>query len=82
MSVTRIPLPSWERPGSDLEARLKMSVAELGLPPRTVNCLEAHGVGTVKKLLQCKREHLLSFPDFGPKTLEEVLKTLDQAGFS
>ena len=80
MAITRVPLPSWERTDSPA-ARLAMSVAELGLPPRTVNCLEAHGVRTVEELLECTREHLLTFRNFGKRTLEDVLEKLERAGF-
>ncbi|HID75409.1 MAG TPA: DNA-directed RNA polymerase subunit alpha, partial [Planctomycetaceae bacterium] len=53
----------------------------LGLPVRTVNCLEDHNVLTVKDLLDCTPEKLLSFPNFGEKTLEEVYRALERAGF-
>ncbi|MGA2032586.1 MAG: DNA-directed RNA polymerase subunit alpha C-terminal domain-containing protein [Thermoguttaceae bacterium] len=79
--MTRIPLPAWERPTVTVDDRLEMSTAEIGLTVRTVNCLEEHGVFTVKDLLSCKREKLLSFPNFGEKTLEEVFHALAEIGF-
>ena len=77
--MTRIPLPEWAKQTKD--QRLEMSTAEIGLPVRTVNCLEDHGVFTVDQLLHCTPEKLLSFPNFGEKTLEEVYKALEGIGF-
>jgi DNA-directed RNA polymerase subunit alpha len=79
--VTRIPLPEWARKTTTLDEKLAMSTAELGLPVRTVNCLEDHNVLTVEDLLNCTPEKLLSFPNFGEKTLEEVYRALEKAGF-
>ena len=76
--MTRIPLPDWEKQTKD--QRLEMSTAEIGLPVRTVNCLEDHGVFTVEELLNCTPEKLLSFPNFGEKTLEEVYRALEAIG--
>jgi DNA-directed RNA polymerase subunit alpha len=81
MSVTRIPLPEWAKKTTSLVEKLAMSTAELGLPVRTVNCLEDHNVLTVEDLLNCTPEKLLSFPNFGEKTLEEVYRALEKAGF-
>ncbi|MGO8688660.1 MAG: DNA-directed RNA polymerase subunit alpha C-terminal domain-containing protein [Thermoguttaceae bacterium] len=76
--MTRIPLPDWEKQTKD--QRLEMSTAEIGLPVRTVNCLEDHGVFTVEQLLGCTPEKLLSFPNFGEKTLDEVYRALEAIG--
>ena len=76
--MTRIPLPDWAKQTKD--QRLEMSTAEIGLPVRTVNCLEDHGVFTVDQLLHCTPEKLLSFPNFGEKTLEEVYRALAAIG--
>lgn len=58
-----------------------MSTAEIGLAVRTTNCLEERGVFTVKDLLHCNRDDLLSISNFGEKTLEEVYKALENVGF-
>jgi DNA-directed RNA polymerase subunit alpha len=76
--MTRIPLPAWAKQSKD--QRLEMSTAEIGLPVRTVNCLEDHGVFTVEQLLSCTPEKLLSFPNFGEKTLDEVYRILADIG--
>lgn len=79
--MTRIPLNQAQADSFDLEQRLEMSTAEIGLAVRTTNCLEERGVFTVADLLNCKREDLLSISNFGEKTLEEVYKALESHGF-
>ncbi len=79
--MPRIPLPAWERQTTTVDEQLSMSTAEIGLAVRTVNCLEDHGVLTVEDLLNCTPERLLSFPNFGEKTLEEVYRALEDFGF-
>lgn len=79
--MTRIPLNRAETESQDMQARLEMSTAEIGLAVRTTNCLEEKGVFTVHDLLNCTREDLLSISNFGEKTLEEVYKALERHGF-
>lgn len=64
-----------------LQEKLALGVAELGLSVRTTNCLEENGIHTVGALLQTHAETLLSFDNFGEKTLEEVFKSLERIGF-
>jgi DNA-directed RNA polymerase subunit alpha len=78
---TRIPLSAIDTKARDLQARLEMSTAEIGLSVRTTNCLEEKGIFTVLDLLHCTREDLLSISNFGEKTLEEVFKALEGIGF-
>ena len=79
--MTRVPLPTLNTEEEDLETRLEMSTAEIGLSVRTTNCLEERGILTVSDLLNCTREDLLSISNFGEKTLEEVYKALESVGF-
>ena len=79
--MTRIPLSATQDPSQSLEARLQMSTAEIGLSVRTTNCLEDRGIFTVRELLNCTRDDLLSISNFGEKTLEEVYKALENVGF-
>lgn len=79
--VTRIPLDPEVIRRRELEEKLQMSLAELGLSVRTTNCLDEQGVSTVADLLRCRREDLLSIPNFGEKTLEEVFIALEKIGF-
>ena len=79
--ATRIPLSTVEEEAKSLEQRLEMSTAEIGLTVRTTNCLEERGIFTVRDLLNCTREDLLSISNFGEKTLEEVYAALEEFGF-
>ncbi len=79
--TTRIPLPKDDTKAKDLADKLDMSTAEIGLTVRTTNCLEERGIFTVRDLLHCTREDLLSISNFGEKTLEEVYKALEGIGF-
>jgi DNA-directed RNA polymerase subunit alpha len=79
--MTRIPLNTRAGQAKDLQERLDMSTAEIGLSVRTTNCLEEKGIFTVYDLLNCTRDDLLSISNFGEKTLEEVYKALEGIGF-
>jgi DNA-directed RNA polymerase subunit alpha len=78
---TRIPLSRTDTAAKDLAEKLDMSTAEIGLSVRTTNCLEEKGIFTVRDLLNCTPEDLLSISNFGEKTLEEVYKSLEGIGF-
>ncbi|MCS7238600.1 MAG: helix-hairpin-helix domain-containing protein [Thermoguttaceae bacterium] len=81
MSKTRIPInPAYAR-HQEMRAKLELSTAEIGLAVRTTNCLEEKGIFTVEDLLNCTPEFLLSIPNFGEKTLEEVYRCLERLGF-
>ena len=79
--MTRIPINRSYEERVGLAERLEMSTAEIGLTVRTTNCLEDRGIFTVKDLLNCTRDDLLSISNFGEKTLEEVYKALEGIGF-
>jgi len=81
MAQTRIPLSKADEKARILRERLEMSTAEIGLTVRTTNCLEARGIFTVRDLLNCTPDDLLSISNFGEKTLEEVYKALEGFGF-
>ena len=79
--MTRIPLPAGGNKAGNLNDRLEMSTAEIGLSVRTTNCLEERGIFTVNDLLNCTPEDLLDISNFGEKTLEEVYTALQTIGF-
>jgi DNA-directed RNA polymerase subunit alpha len=81
MARTRIPLSKAEEDFRLRAQRLEMSTAEIGLSVRTTNCLEERGIFTVRDLLNCRPDDLLSISNFGEKTLEEVYKALEDIGF-
>ena len=80
--MTRIPLNQSTLANEEIQSRLEMSTAEIGLAVRTTNCLEEKGVFTVHDLLHCTRDDLLSISNFGEKTLEEVYIALEDLGFN
>lgn len=79
--ATRIPLSRSEEESRSMQERLELSTAEIGLTVRTTNCLEERGIFTVRDLLNCTRDDLLSISNFGEKTLEEVYLALEGIGF-
>jgi DNA-directed RNA polymerase subunit alpha len=79
--MTRIPLNTTAGQAKEMQERLEMSTAEIGLTVRTTNCLEEKGIFTVNDLLHSTREDLLSISNFGEKTLEEVYIALEKIGF-
>jgi DNA-directed RNA polymerase subunit alpha len=81
MSRTRIPLSIVDQRAKEMQERLEMSTAEIGLSVRTTNCLEERGIFTVEDLLNSTREDLLAISNFGEKTLDEVYKALESIGF-
>jgi len=81
LPMTRIPLNSSARAAQDMQSKLEMSTAEIGLSVRTTNCLEEKGIFTINDLLHSTREDLLSISNFGEKTLEEVFIALEKIGF-
>jgi len=78
---TRVPLNPADIQRQELMQKLEMSTAEIGLSVRTTNCLDEQGISTVGELLKCNRNDLLSIPNFGEKTLEEVYLALEKLGF-
>ena len=81
MAKTRIPLSAAEEESRNLQEKLELSTAEIGLTVRTTNCLEERGIFTVQDLLNCTPDDLLGISNFGEKTLEEVYIALEGVGF-
>jgi DNA-directed RNA polymerase subunit alpha len=78
--MPRVPYKNLAQ-SNEMQEKLEMSTAEIGLSVRTTNCLEERGIFTVHDLLNCTRADLLSISNFGEKTLEEVYKALERIGF-
>ena len=78
---TRIPINERVRARMEVNRKLAMSTAEIGLSVRTTNCLDEQGITTVEDLLRCKRADLMAIQNFGEKTLEEVYAALERLGF-
>ena len=80
MAVTRIPIPAWART-QKADDRLDLSLSEIDLIVRTVNCLEEEGIFTVRDLLDRTPQQLLDIPNLGEKTLETIYEALAKIGF-
>jgi DNA-directed RNA polymerase subunit alpha len=63
-----------------LEAKLNMSLAELKLSVRAMNCLETENINTVRDLVQKTEDQLLEVRNFGETTLTEVREKLAELG--
>jgi DNA-directed RNA polymerase subunit alpha len=63
-----------------LESKLGMSLAELKLSVRAMNCLESENIHTVRDLVQKTEDQLLEVRNFGETTLNEVRDKLHELG--
>ncbi len=79
--ATRIAINKSYLEEKELNRKLELSTAELGLSVRTTNCLDEHGISTIGDLLDCTRDELLGLANFGEKTLEDVYRALEKFGF-
>jgi DNA-directed RNA polymerase subunit alpha len=69
------PLPAGRADGMD-----DILIEELELGVRSYNCLKRAGVQTVGDLLQKSESELNAIPNFGRKSIEEVIETLKARG--
>src|SRR5918996_1195776 len=63
-----------------LDQKLNMSMAELKLSVRAMNCLESENINTVRDLVQKTEDQLLEVRNFGETTLTEVREKLTELG--
>lgn len=63
-----------------MESKLNMSLAELKLSVRAMNCLESESIHTVRELVQKSEDQLLEVRNFGETTLTEVRERLQELG--
>ncbi len=61
---------------------LEMSVEDLDLSVRSYNCLKRAGIHTVEDLTKRSEEDMLKVRNLGRKSLEEVVKKLEELGLS
>jgi DNA-directed RNA polymerase subunit alpha len=80
MAVTRVPIPEWAKT-QKTDNRLELSLSEIDLVVRTVNCLEDNGIFTVQDLLNSTPKQLLEIPNLGEKTLDTIYVALEKIGF-
>jgi DNA-directed RNA polymerase subunit alpha len=61
-----------------LESKLNLSLAELQLSVRAMNCLQSENINTVRDLVQRNEDQLLEVRNFGDTTLTEVREKLTE----
>ena len=61
---------------------LSMSIEELELSVRPLNCLKRAGIYTVEDLVKRTEEDMLKVRNLGKKSLDEVIKKLESMGLS
>ena len=69
-------IPQEEPVDAELQAKLEMSVEDLGLSGRAANCLRNAQVKTVGELVEYSPEQLMGFKNFGEKSLIEIVDKL------
>jgi DNA-directed RNA polymerase subunit alpha len=73
------PVPTGA-PGGRSDGMDDILIEELELGVRSYNCLKRAGVQTVGDLLQKSESELAAIPNFGRKSIEEVIETLKSRG--
>ena len=63
-----------------MDQKLNMSLAEMKLSVRAMNCLESERIHTVRDLVQRTEDQLLEVRNFGETTLTEVKEKLTEMG--
>jgi len=72
--------PSKKKTSKKMPAVVNLSVAELGLPTRTVNALAKAGYKTVKDLLLVSPQEVTEVKNLGKKSVDLLVKTLNKRG--
>jgi len=79
-----VPSDGFSSPGGDGVAAAngldEILIEELELGVRSYNCLKRAGVQTVGDLVRKSRAELNAIPNFGQKSIEEVIETLHSRG--
>jgi len=60
---------------------VQRGIEELNLTARTVRCLKAEGVFTLQQLQSCTEGKLLRMPNFGRKSLNEIIEQMASFGY-
>jgi DNA-directed RNA polymerase subunit alpha len=75
-----LPETTISAPGGDGLDEILIEELELGV--RSYNCLKRAGVQTVGDLVRKSESELNAIPNFGQKSIEEVIETLESRGLS
>jgi len=73
-------IPEEEPVDAEQQAKLSMHIDELGLSGRAANCLRNASIRTVGELVECSADQLMSFKNFGEKSLVEIVDKLAEMG--
>ncbi len=71
-----------EKPESQRDKVLDMTIEELDLSVRSFNCLKRAGIDTVSDLIGKTQEDMMKVRNLGNKSLEEVVNKLDAMGLA
>jgi len=66
----------------NLEKLLETKVSELEISVRARHCLEDAGIETLRDLVQRTEQEMLGYPNFGRKSLEELINVLKESNLS
>jgi len=61
---------------------LQLSIEDLELPVRVLNCLHRGGINTVGQLIEKTEEDLMALRSFGARSIEDVKEKLEKRGLS
>lgn len=71
-----------DRPETQKEKVLEMTIEELDMSVRSFNCLKRAGIDTVEDLTNRTEEDMIKVRNLGKKSLEEVIQKLQSLGLS
>ncbi|MEG2570105.1 MAG: DNA-directed RNA polymerase subunit alpha [Clostridia bacterium] len=71
-----------EKPESQRDKVLEMTIEELDLSVRSFNCLKRAGINTVEDLISKTQDDMMKVRNLGHKSLEEVINKLDAMNLS
>ena len=71
-----------EKDDKGKEKALEMTIEELHLSVRSINCLKRAGINTVEDLINKSEDEMMKVRNLGRKSLEEVMAKLDSLGFT
>ena len=71
-----------EKPEDQVEKALEMTVEDLELSVRSLNCLKRASINTVEELTQKTEDEMMKIRNLGKKSLDEVKLKLSQLGLS
>ena len=74
--------PEMSKEEAALYEKLRLPISELELSVRSSNCLREAGIKTIVDLVKRSEEEMLSFKNFGKKSLNEIKELLAGLGLS